>query len=551
MKRSLLLLVIVYICLGSKTSQDLDLARSLIHSRPDSSLVILKNWRATHSSLSKAEHARYSLLMSMVLDKNYIDIASDSIILPAVQYYSSRPTKERMLAYYYQGLVYKNMQAYSASIVSLEKSEADAEILSDSYQLGLINRNKADIFNKTGNNPAAIQSAKASVLHFSNAHASLYEQYATLTLAIELTNNKNYIEALSILDGLTKNITDTNLMYQALLIKAHSLWGKEAPVNEILTQYRLVPKEYYDILDYGRLAEAFERIGQRDSADYWLKVGYDLAPTQNYKATLDYQKAQLEKSRGNYKAAFELLDYASAYQDSLTRVRLAESISVAQRDYFKQERDLQIAKANTATIRLYLWIALSVFVLVLIILLFILQMNKKEARIREDLASLHSIESTVTKLTSDNALLVGGIVNERLRDLEALSNEYYLAESDTEKETIAKQYKKALEKLRNNPIVFTEIEDLLNRYCDNLMLKFRKQLPEIKGDKLKMAILFFTRLPYKKMELFFKHHTADSLKKAKNRLRDSIQESSAPDKALFLDSLEMKKGGRRPKQCAV
>ena len=66
-----------------------------------------------------------------------------------------------------------------------------------------------------------------------------------------------------------------------------------------------------------------------------------------------------------------------------------------------------------------------------------------------------------------------------------------------------------------------------------------------------MATLFFTRLPYKKIELFFKHYTADSLKKAKNRLRGAIQGASVPDKALFLDSLEMKKGGRRSKQCDV
>ncbi len=256
----------------------------------------------------------------------------------------------------------------------------------------------------------------------------------------------------------------------------------------------------------------------------------------------------MEKLRKHYKTAFDLLEYASAYQDSLTRVRLAESVSAAQRDYFKQERDLQIAKAHTATTRLYLWIALSIFVLVLMILLFVLQMNKKEARIREGLASLNSIESTVTKLISDNAFLVGGLVNERLKDLEAFSTEYCLADSDTEKEAIAKQYKIALEKLRNNPAVFSEIEDLLNQYCDNLMTKFREQFPEIKGDKLKMAIMFFTRLPYKKVELFFKHYTADTLKKTKNRLRDSILESSAPDKDLFLDSLEMKKGGRRAKQ---
>jgi tetratricopeptide (TPR) repeat protein len=548
MNRILLLFTISILLSGCAAQRDLDLAENLIHERPDSSLAILNEWQTTHKTISNAKRARYSLLMSMALDKNYIDIKSDSVISPAVKYYSKRPGEKRMLSFYYQGLVLKNMESYSAAIIALEKAEIDANALSDSFYLGLINRNKAELFNLSGNDPAAIRCAQESVNHFSKAKADIYEHYAILALAIALTNNKEYNEALAVLDKLSPDSTDLYLNSQVQLIRAHAFWGVGASAEKVVLLYREVPKDFYDALDYGRLAESFERLGQRDSADYWLKVGYDLAPTQNYKATLDYRKAQLEKLRGHYKTAFDLLDYASAYQDSLTRVRLAESVSAAQRDYFKQERDLQIAKAHTATTRLYLWIALSIFVLVLMILLFVLQMNKKEARIREGLASLNSIESTVTKLISDNAFLVGGLVNERLKDLEAFSTEYCLADSDTEKEAIAKQYKIALEKLRNNPAVFSEIEDLLNQYCDNLMTKFREQFPEIKGDKLKMAIMFFTRLPYKKVELFFKHYTADTLKKAKNRLRDSILESSAPDKDLFLDSLEMKKGGRRAKQ---
>jgi len=57
--------------------------------------------------------------------------------------------------------------------------------------------------------------------------------------------------------------------------------------------------------------------------------------------------------------------------------------------------------------------------------------------------------------------------------------------------------------------------------------------------------LFFTHLPYSTAQLFFRHQSADSLKQAKNRLRKTILESDAPDKTLFLEMLEMKKGGRR------
>ena len=62
------------------------------------------------NSLSGAqEKGLYALLLSMALDKNYIDLQSDSIIAPAVYYYSRRGDKRhRFLTYYYQGRVYEN-----------------------------------------------------------------------------------------------------------------------------------------------------------------------------------------------------------------------------------------------------------------------------------------------------------------------------------------------------------------------------------------------------------------------------------------------------------
>lgn len=225
MNRILLLFTISILMSGCAAQRDLDLAESLIHERPDSSLAILNEWQTTHKTISNAKRARYSLLMSMALDKNYIDIKSDSVISPAVKYYSKRPGEKRMLSFYYQGLVLKNMESYSAAIIALEKAEIDANALSDSFYLGLINRNKAELFNLSGNDPAAIRCAQESVNHFSKAKADIYEHYAILALAIALTNNKEYNEALAVLDKLSPDSTDLYLNSQVPLIRAHASWG--------------------------------------------------------------------------------------------------------------------------------------------------------------------------------------------------------------------------------------------------------------------------------------------------------------------------------------
>ena len=86
----------------------LDAADSLIESRPDSALAILSaiNPAELHS---RPLAARYAVLMSMALDKNYIDTADFTVIQPAIDYYLTHGTPdERLRTLYYTGIIHKN-----------------------------------------------------------------------------------------------------------------------------------------------------------------------------------------------------------------------------------------------------------------------------------------------------------------------------------------------------------------------------------------------------------------------------------------------------------
>lgn len=87
----------------------LDEAEHLMPSFPDSALVVL-------SSMDKAtlgndeEKAKYALLMSMALDKNYIDTTDLNVIQPAVDYFLKKGThNEKLRTLYYQGRIFQNM----------------------------------------------------------------------------------------------------------------------------------------------------------------------------------------------------------------------------------------------------------------------------------------------------------------------------------------------------------------------------------------------------------------------------------------------------------
>jgi hypothetical protein len=157
----LLILLFVVSC-RSQTSDTLNQVESLIYHHPDSALFLLESIPRKGLD-SKEKKARYALLKSIVLDKNYIDVTSDSLTRQAVNYYSSRNNKKyKMQAWYYHALVQMNNSSYTTSVVALEEAEKEARDLNDSYQLGLIMRAKARLFKLSNNNPSAIEYRKKS-----------------------------------------------------------------------------------------------------------------------------------------------------------------------------------------------------------------------------------------------------------------------------------------------------------------------------------------------------------------------------------------------------
>ena len=85
--------------------------------RPDSALIVLE--KLNHSDIKgRYNKAKYALLYSQALDKNYIDIKSDSIISNALKYYRYRGSKqEKAYAYYYSGRIYENKNDIDSAII--------------------------------------------------------------------------------------------------------------------------------------------------------------------------------------------------------------------------------------------------------------------------------------------------------------------------------------------------------------------------------------------------------------------------------------------------
>lgn len=103
-----LICCIVSCSLDSEEQETLTHVEAIMETHPDSALTLLSS--IDKSKLSgKKQKAQYSLLMSMALDKNYIDTTTFDVLQPAIDYYLEKGSPdEKLRTYYYQGRIFQN-----------------------------------------------------------------------------------------------------------------------------------------------------------------------------------------------------------------------------------------------------------------------------------------------------------------------------------------------------------------------------------------------------------------------------------------------------------
>ena len=119
--RRLLTILLLGLCLVACTQHStywgtlLDI-ESYIEERPDSALVVLEQIDISQLS-NKEEKAKHAVLLSMALDKNYVDKTDFEVLQPAIDYYEDNGSAtDKLRTYYYQGRIHQNAGNDAAAI---------------------------------------------------------------------------------------------------------------------------------------------------------------------------------------------------------------------------------------------------------------------------------------------------------------------------------------------------------------------------------------------------------------------------------------------------
>ena len=380
----IILAIFLFSCNGhSKHWETLSQIESYIEEKPDSALVTLEQIDLSELS-GKEDKAKYALLYSMALDKNFIDKTDFDVLQPAIDYYEDNGSAtDKLRTCYYQGRIYQNLGNDALAMESFVKAISKGDESNDVLTKARIYFAQSKIYYSLCEWDNFIETNKSAASHFQEAGA--YNSYANClvgiingyTLKDDSENALLYInECKRMLDAISS--TRLAYFYSAYLVYV-TKYGSKQEISSLIDEYKnAVPVTNTDWLT---LADAYIQIERYDDAlQSVCQYSNEPDATQEIK-----YKALVSKI---YEKLRRFEDSLNAYKEYMMISDSTNYAIMRQDTKFVEERhnlELQTLKERESKIRVILWSALFIVILLTIIVFirYRLKVNRMEKAIAE------------------------------------------------------------------------------------------------------------------------------------------------------------------------
>lgn len=413
------------------------LAESQMQSSPDSALTTIMSVDSRQLRTPK-DRARHALIYSQALDKNYIDVANDSLTRIAVDYYDKYgPARKRITAKFYHGRVLRNSGEYIKAMLAFLDAEQDIETTGDNYIAGLIYTQMGDIYKHYCDYTKSFEAYSKSRDHYEKAGLIQHRNYALLEMGKVLLNNKNPNKGIEFVN---LSLSNAKIDHDSILI--------ELCLKELMMQYDLsnnnkskqilniliskFPKSFSNTDIIGTAAHIYAKNYQKDIAQKYLNHGWEITKNKIDSSVMYYHSARVNIQFKNYKQAYIDYNKSIELQLELLQEYLRQPIISAQKDYFRQksERNHQqytISKIIATTIA-----AFGIAISLAIVKYMRYRIKLKNEEINRYMATVNELRSTIRR-HDDMAPLLERLLKDRLQLIDELGNTYY-EQSNTSKQ---------------------------------------------------------------------------------------------------------------------
>lgn len=420
----------------SKHWETLEQVETYIEERPDSALTILQGMDKDELS-GMEEKAKHALLLSMALDKNYIDRTDFDVLQPAIDYYQRHGTAtDKLRTYYYQGRIYQNQQkhdelAMQCFVKAITEGATSDDILTKARVLFTQGRIYSDIYEWDKCLATYLEAAEYfkhmdRTSSYVNCIASIINVY---TITGDTAQAGEYIALAQ--EDLDKCSAKIKAYFYSNYLTYLATYGQDE--NEI----RVAIDEYISIsasgdTDWLSVANAYLRIGDvsaaMDALSHHEKIR-NVAQKVKYHALL----ADIYKQGENYKEAMDVYERYVALTDSLEYVRVKSDIQFVEEKHSLELKNIREKAKNEITILIAVVIVVIILSL-LIISRYRLRMKTAESELAKQekerymqlYAQMEQERDNLTELLEQNKGLNQAARNALLERI-ALLNRFFMA----------------------------------------------------------------------------------------------------------------------------
>ncbi|MDE6754070.1 MAG: hypothetical protein K2J82_05580 [Muribaculaceae bacterium] len=340
---SVFILTVICCDRHSEVWYKLDLAENMMDSRPDSALAILSSLQSVNLR-NEEEKARYALLMSMALDKNYIDTTTFDVLQPAIDYYFKHGSpNEKIRTFYYQGRIFQNKGDNEAAMCAFINGYELRNSVSDSLLLAhtliaqgtlYFKQYKITEFIRNNLEAAKLYEALGRTVQEIKSYTNAVDGYIIL-------NNKSAADSLlSLCLTLVRNKPDGETYLFPAVLSYTVEFGSNDEIKAFLDEYEnleLTKEEKMNI------AYGYSKIGESTKA---LNLIDKIEPSSDCLDSLKYISVKIDifEKQGNYEQALNLFRIYSEKLERYQNQLLSKDLLFAEKKHeleMKRLKDIQ------------------------------------------------------------------------------------------------------------------------------------------------------------------------------------------------------------------
>ena len=543
--------IIIVLCLVLSSCQlwrvdgMMDAAERQMGCAADSALTTMRAVRR-YAVLTPERRARYGLLYSMVLDKNGIDVASDSLIGYSAAYYDREGTPlERMRAYYYLGRTQENAQQCDKAILSYLDAAQYADNVDDKYLLALLYSHLGRLYYSTYNYQNACDCAERAYGYYLCTELKSHQLNQLLDIGqIASTFNKFDIALNRLTEAvsLAKSLNDTTSLMSAyhMQIIVHNKQQSYCEGMEVLRQYEQVfGQSHYDNTQIcGSVANILAVGGESYKANRLLRMGWELAADSADSIAMYYYSSRVKFIEGKELDGYK--EYAAGLYKQINDLSVvhAQSVSASTMDFVSSKA---IAEKTQAQQRRKMVVATIVVIIGLSIIAFLFRhfcAKYKERRlimqIEQNIAIIEDIRRDIDSHSSEISDSLYKAMGKEFAIFNQLCDVFYTYDSEDKKQlNLYRKFGQILDGFKNNDNTLLALEESINNYKGGIMQKLRTEIPSLKEEEYRLLCYVFYGFSNQTISIFM-DCTSANISTRKSRLKTKISNSNAPNRTLFL-----------------